>query len=204
MEFVDYALPNIAWFRLAHAMRITTEFANIWEDIMSNPKTAGHFEANTEITVGLGKAATSVEANSADKLRTYLLKYVKDLFVGENNTKLDVLAMPTLPMLARKIPSNAFETGESNVVVTVEMMKYIFLANFIGLPAITIPIGYLPVNAVNVNKEKDENNMSKLAATKNDQPEPEINMPVGLQFVGNHWTENKLLTLASELEEALL
>lgn len=50
------------------------------------------------------------------------------------------------------------------------------MANFLGLPAITVPIGVDPSN--------DE-------------------MPIGLQLLGNHWEEATLLELVLHLEGAV-
>ena len=47
--------------------------------------------------------------------------------------------------------------------------QYIFLANFLGQPAVTVPVG---VDAANHD------------------------MPVGLQFLAAHWSEHNLLRLA--------
>jgi len=51
------------------------------------------------------------------------------------------------------------------------MMKYIFLANYIGNPAINIPI--------NINDDK---------------------LPIGLHFMADHWKEDILLKLAIFIE----
>jgi Asp-tRNA(Asn)/Glu-tRNA(Gln) amidotransferase A subunit family amidase len=57
-----------------------------------------------------------------------------------------------------------------------------FLANLVGLPGYSIPVGYLPP------KERFPG-----------EPE-DIKLPVGVQFIGDHWTEHKLIRLAHAVE----
>jgi Asp-tRNA(Asn)/Glu-tRNA(Gln) amidotransferase A subunit family amidase len=58
------------------------------------------------------------------------------------------------------------------VPLTVKMMKHIFLANLLGLPAISIPIG------LDTNR-----------------------LPFALQLTGDHWTDDQLLSLSRIIDE---
>jgi len=165
-ELVQIAIPNIGWWRLAHAMKISTEFAQTWDAKYSQNT---ELEANTRITVGLGRTMSALEVLAAERLRRYAFDYMHELFA--NNT-LDAIVSPTLPMSAPVLSEAAQLDGESNTPLVVEMMKFIFLANFLGLPAITVPIGH------------DSSNQ----------------MPVGLQFVGDHWEDTALLTIVRAVE----
>mmetsp|Transcript_7684 Transcript_7684/g.9107 ORF Transcript_7684/g.9107 Transcript_7684/m.9107 type:complete len:84 (+) Transcript_7684:2-253(+) len=66
-------------------------------------------------------------------------------------------------------------------------MKYIFQANFLGLPALTIPVPPLTTSTTTTGDQTD---------VKND-----VNLPIGFQLLGDHWSEAKLLTIAKNLEE---
>jgi Asp-tRNA(Asn)/Glu-tRNA(Gln) amidotransferase A subunit family amidase len=119
--------------------------------------------------------------------KRWLFEYVtKELFQKHN---LDCLATPTLPMVAPKMPTNAdaLLTGESNVPLVIEMMKYIFLANFLGLPAITLPVPPSPPS-------------SSLSPEVSSDDEKDTKLPIGFQLTGDHWSEAKLIRIASTLE----
>jgi Asp-tRNA(Asn)/Glu-tRNA(Gln) amidotransferase A subunit family amidase len=62
--------------------------------------------------------------------------------------------------------------GESNTPLVYKVMRFVPLANFLGLPAITLPIGY----------------------------EDETGLPVGFQLLGNAWEEPNLIGIASVVE----
>lgn len=167
---VPIEIPSLKWLRLAHAIKISTEFASSWDKKYSE---WADLEPNTRITIGLGMSVTAVEALACDKIRAWAFEFVTRLFQEQNIT---AIVSPTLPMTAPKFPADAMDHGESNTGLVVEMMKYISLANFLGFPAVSVPVG---------------------ADSTND------NMPIGLQFLGPHWSEHDLLRLSRATELAI-
>ena len=133
----------------------------------------GLLEPNTRVTVALGHTMSAVEILAAERLRRWAFEYVKELFV---NQSLTAIVSPTLPLSATELTTAARSLGESNTPLVVKMMQHIFMANFLGLPAISVPVGVDPSND---------------------------DMPVGLQLLGNHWEEANLLHLAHHLEGAV-
>ena len=87
--------------------------------------------------------------------------------------RLTAIVGPTTGILAPRIPPGALETGEYNVALVLKLMRHIFLANLLGLPAIAVPVGY------------DE----------------ETQLPWSMQLMGDHWSEAELLGVARVLEE---
>lgn len=166
-EVIPISIPNMGWFRLAHAVKITSEFASGWD---LKYFTSDALEANTRVTVALGATWTAQEVLAAERLRHWLFQYVRDQFAEHS---LSAIASPTLPFTAPELTKEAQTDGESNTPLVTEMMKYIFMANFLGLPAVTVPVGF---------------------DASND------NMPIGFQLMGNHWSEAKLLRLARTVE----
>jgi Asp-tRNA(Asn)/Glu-tRNA(Gln) amidotransferase A subunit family amidase len=164
---VPIEIPSLGWLRLAHAIKISTEFASGWDTKYSD---WADLEPNTRITIGLGMTVTAVEALACDKIRAWAFDYMVRLFAEHNLT---AIVSPTLPMSAPEFPPGAREFGESNTGFVVEIMKYINLANFVGLPALSVPVG---------------------ADTTNN------GMPIGLHFMGPHWSEHDLLRLARAVE----
>jgi Asp-tRNA(Asn)/Glu-tRNA(Gln) amidotransferase A subunit family amidase len=71
--------------------------------------------------------------------------------------------------------------GESNNVLAVKVMKYIFIANLLGLPGYSVPVGFVPAAA-------------SPAATSTPEAAG-LQLPVGLHFLGNHWEDHKVRTV---------
>lgn len=75
-------------------------------------------------------------------------------------------------MTAPVIPPKALESGESNLQVSGNLMRFVLSANLLGLPAISVPVGY--------DKQ---------------------GLPIGLQLIGRPWAEASILRLAAAVEE---
>ena len=52
------------------------------------------------------------------------------------------IACPTTFCTAPPIPRGATQGGHSNLVLTGRLMQFVLAANFVGLPAITVPVGH--------------------------------------------------------------
>lgn len=91
------------------------------------------------------------------------MNYLRDIF-----QEVDVIVTPTTGITSPEIPKGALEYGLTDYSTSGEAMKYIFLANLLGIPAVSCPIGY----------------SSK-------------GMPIGIQFQARWWNEDLLLRLAN-------
>jgi Asp-tRNA(Asn)/Glu-tRNA(Gln) amidotransferase A subunit family amidase len=83
----------------------------------------------------------------------------------------DVILTPTTAMTGPLVPPAALAKGLSDLSTDTEMMRFVFPGNLLGLPAISFPVGY-------------------------DQD----GMPIGMQAIGNYWTEALLLRVAYNAE----
>ena len=166
-EVVEISIPNMQWLRLAHAAKISSEFALGWDSI--NHHTDSKMEPNSRITVALGSTFTALEVLAAERLRRFAFDHMVELFA---NHSLSGIVTPTLPSLPPLLNEDARECGESNVPMVVEIMKFIFLANFLGLHAISTPVAF------------------------------HSGLPIGFQVIGQHWGENDILKIAMAVEEA--
>jgi len=97
------------------------------------------------------------------------MQIVEDMFATE---RLSGLFTPTLAVLPPKMPEAAKSTGESNTALVMEVLKYIWLANFCGLPSIAIPVGF-----------------------------SSSGLPVSALFTAQHWDEHVCLRVANALDE---
>jgi aspartyl-tRNA(Asn)/glutamyl-tRNA(Gln) amidotransferase subunit A len=87
--------------------------------------------------------------------------------------KVDALVAPTLPIVAPLIEENEVTIGRAKEPVRTVLLRFTRPGNLTGLPAISIPCGVSP--------EK---------------------MPVGLQILGGHYDEARLLRIARAYEQA--
>ncbi len=177
---VNITIPHLQWLSLSHSMKITSEFASHF-DSQFHTRPA-FLEPNTKITVGMGSSSSSLEVLSGEILRAYAYEYIRDLFRTE---KLTCIVTPTVPMAAPFLADDAKSYGETNIPLAVKVIKYVFLGNFLGLPGYSVPVGFVEVpNVVGDNTVKGT-----------------VQLPVGLQLLGNHWQEHQLLRLAHSIEQ---
>ena len=193
---VNITVPYTREIHTAHSMKILSEFGKTWEgafyksndnnDINNN----GHkLEPNTEISVQLGRIFTADEVLAAETVRTFAVRYFRDYLFrrnngndnsnsSNNNKALDAILSPAMGTKIPRLPPGVRYSGESNVPLMSRVMRFVPIANFLGLPALTVPVGY-------ETKSDGSNN----------------GMPIGFQFMGNAWSEHTLLKLGALVEE---
>ena len=91
---------------------------------------------------------------------------IEDLF----KNKVDVILSPATPCCAPQFKEEVKSHGETNLVQTCTLMKYVIHGNLTGVPAIVFPIAY------------DE----------------ETSLPISLQIQAAHWREDLLFRVARE------
>ena len=161
-------LPNMNSARLAHAIKITSEFAVNWDVHFG---AGSDLEPATKITVALGQTSTALEVLAAEKVRRFLFDAFEEVYVGG----VDAVVTPTTSVTAPKIPENFdYSTGESNTPLSVELLKFVFPGNFIGLCGMATPIGF------------DKGGKG---------------MPISMLFTGRQWTEDMMLRLSAAAGE---
>lgn len=163
---VAIKIPHLREISLSHAAKILSEFAIWWDEKYSSADTT--MEANTRLIVALGKTLTANEVLAGERVRTFAMEQLKNLF---QNKQLDAIVTPSLGTKVPNIKPSVLPSGESNNSLVSRVMKYVFLANFLGMPALTVPIG------------KDSNGL-----------------PLGLQLMGDNWSEHKVLRIANALD----
>lgn len=171
-ELVNITIPHMRELSLSHGITILSEFALHWDARFFDPNYK--LEDNTKIVLALGRTVTAVEALAAGRLRAYGMKKVCDeLFRG---LELDAIVSP---MLGEKVPKplNGYRGyGESDTAKVYRTMRFVPLANLLGLPGLSVPIGY----------------------------EEDTGLPIGFQFMGDAWSEHKLIRLGMQLEQSTL
>lgn len=99
-----------------------------------------------------------------------------------------VIVTPTAPNTGWQIENGEAELkgGVSDADKSVRSMEYVWLANFTGWPAISIPVGF--------TKKEDSEGKEGTGA---------VNFPVGLMGMGEWGNETGLLDWAQEAEKFL-
>ena len=171
---VPIEIPHLRYMSLAHASKITTEFAIKFDHMLHTTPEA--LEPNTKITIGVGSTMTALEVLAGERLRAWGFDYVNEMMASQN---LSCIINPTIGVLPPHLSDEARLYGENNNPLTIQLMKYIFLGNFLGLPGWSVNVGY-------GSPPEGQGSRSPV--------------PIGLHFLGQHWGEQHLFRLAHVLE----
>ncbi|KAJ3295088.1 hypothetical protein HK104_003020 [Borealophlyctis nickersoniae] len=165
-EIVDIVLPDLELLRVAHLITVGSEFLQ-----STAPLPRKEFAYATRMMFGvLEKTLTTSDYLSAARVRTKGMKMMEKIF-----EEVDLIVTPTTAVTAPKIPESALTHGVSDYTTSGKAMRFIYLANLLGLPAATVPVGYSETTGV----------------------------PVGMQFQAKWWNEDLLLRMA-HVSEGLL
>ncbi|KAE8663614.1 fatty acid amide hydrolase-like isoform X2 [Hibiscus syriacus] len=172
-ETVEVTIPEIEAMRLAHYLTIGSEctaslssylekldFSKLGWDARVALRVYGAFDSNEYI--------------KAQKIRNRQMEIHKNIFA-----KADVIVAPTTGVTAYTIFDDALKTGELDYInggmsldrISTALVRYQIAGNFLGLPAVTVPVGY--------DKE---------------------GLPIGLQFIGKPWSEPTLMHIAFSMQ----
>ncbi|XP_068319896.1 fatty acid amide hydrolase [Pyrus communis] len=165
-EMVEIVVPELHEMRTAHLVSIGSEFLNA-----INPYCEDGYGAklsyDSRTSVALFRSFSASDYIAAQCLRRRIMYHHMEIF-----KKVDVIVTPTTGMTAPIIPPAALKDGETDMRVTGYLMRFVIAGNLLGLPAISVPVGY--------DKQ---------------------GLPIGLQLIGRPWGESSILRLASAIEE---
>ncbi|KAK9905199.1 hypothetical protein M0R45_000395 [Rubus argutus] len=165
-EVVEIVIPELHEMRTAHLVSIGSEcVSSINPDCEDGNGVRLTYDTRTNMALFRSFSASDYVA--AQCLRRRIMYHHMEIF-----KKVDVIVTPTTGMTAPKIPPSALKDGETDMQVTGYLMRFIIAANLLGLPAISIPVGY--------DKQ---------------------GLPIGLQLIGRPWGEASMLRLATAVEE---
>lgn len=164
---IEVQVPELALFRVVHLVTIVSEMRASQAALL--PHHRRDYGADTRLSLALAGMLRSEDYVHAQRVRTRLVRHLHEL-----GSLVDVLATPTTPCTAPRIPRDALASGESNLPLTTRIMQYVQAANLAGLPAISVPCGKDPEG-----------------------------LPVGLQLMGRPWEESLLLRMAAVVEAGI-
>ena len=146
--------------RVAHAVTIASEMlASVWSAFQRTPEAFG---METRLNLAMARAFTAADYVRAQQVRQQLMDTLNNLF-----QQVDLLVTPTTGITAPPIPESALPDGESDLKTLTALMRFAFVGNLSGIPALTLPVG-----------------------------QDGGGLPVGLQLMASHWQESRLLAVA--------
>lgn len=130
---IDVTLPYLPEGQLAHALTILSEISTGIHEL-------GHLQPANKILLSVGKHTPASDFLLAQKLRNLLMQHVSFLFRRYPGL---LIVTPTTPNAGWHIAGGAADLkhGISDGNMSMRNMTYIWLANFIGCPALSIPVG---------------------------------------------------------------
>lgn len=136
-KIVQITIPHLQEIHLAHSVTIMTEmFLHMEQHYYS--KRFMEFSPETRVSLTIGASWSSSEFLAAQKIRSYAMDLMEDMF----RNKVDIILSPATPCVAPQFREDAMSHGESNLSKTAQLMRYAILGNFTGIPAMVFPVGY--------------------------------------------------------------
>ncbi|KAL6219726.1 hypothetical protein ACLB2K_007485 [Fragaria x ananassa] len=158
---VEVTIPEIEVMRLAHYLTIGSECST---SLSPHLEKLDFKELGWDVRVALAVygAFSSKDYLQAQRIRNRQMQFHKNLF-----SQADVIVSPTVGVTAYPILDDALKTGELDYINGAALVRYSISGNFLGLPAMTIPVGY-----------------------------DKSGLPIGLQLIGKPWSEPTLIHIA--------
>ncbi|KAK4491180.1 hypothetical protein RD792_001911 [Penstemon davidsonii] len=164
-QTVEIVIPELHEMRTAHIVSIGAESTSGLNPDFEDGKKV-KFTHDTRTNLALFRSFSATDYVAAQCLRRRLMNYHMEILKN-----VDVIVTPTTGMTAPVIPPAALQSGETDLQVGGNLMRFVVTANLLGLPAISVPVGY--------DKQ---------------------GLPIGLQFIGRPWAEATILRLAAAVE----
>ncbi|KAG2711454.1 hypothetical protein I3760_04G077800 [Carya illinoinensis] len=164
-KIVEVTIPEIEAMRLAHYSTIGSECSTALSSHLEklNPAELGW---DARVALSVYGSFSSKEYIQAQKMRSRQMQIHMNIFA-----QADVIVSPTIGVTAYPIKDDALETGELDYVNGAALVRFSIAGNFLGLPAVTVPVGY-----------------------------DKLGLPIGLQFIGRPWSEPTLIHIASAMQ----
>lgn len=180
-EVVPISIPFVAEGQMAHALTVLTDAATLLAD------TKGITAAN-KILLSLGRTTPATDYLLAQKLRGMFMQHLAYLWQKYPGM---LIITPTTACAGSPIRGGNSELhyGLNDANYTLQSMEYVWLANFCGLPALSVPAGYvLPEGDKRAGEVADRDSAGKI--------------PVGLMATGEWCAENSLIQFGFDAEAA--
>jgi len=181
-KVVDIEIPYIAEGQKAHAFTTISELAirtrsqHLPNRIHNSTSWLSGLNPANKLILSVGAQTTGQDYLLAQQLRNVLMQHLAFLFKKYPGM---LIVTPTSPMPGWNIKAEGdLKYGATDGNTTLRSMEYVWLANFCGNPAISVPVGYVdPVKTAGEGK-----------------------IPIGLMAMGDWGSEDQLLGWGREAE----
>uniref|UniRef100_A0A7I4CHU1 Amidase domain-containing protein n=1 Tax=Physcomitrium patens TaxID=3218 RepID=A0A7I4CHU1_PHYPA len=163
-ETKEIILPELDEIKIAHLCTVGSEYVSGLAGY--DTKLLKELSLEVQGTLGLFKEFTALDYLSSQKIRRRAMYFYMQAFES-----VDVIVTPTTGTTAPVISSAALTVGESDLTTVGNLMRFIIAPNFLGLPAISVPVGH-----------------------------DSRGLPIGLQLIGRPWQEATLFRVAAAFE----
>ncbi|KAI0384609.1 amidase signature enzyme [Hypomontagnella monticulosa] len=173
-EVVDINIPYLQEGQYAHSAWALTEGIDHQRSRVADPRDAfANLNHCNQLLMSIGSCTTGLDMIKYGQLRGLLMEHLAFLWKKHPGM---LVVTPTCPEAGWKILPGDQTYGFSDGNATIRNMMYIWLANSVGCPAVTAPVGYA----------EPEQGKGKL--------------PIGLMAMGEWGAEEQLLAWAREAE----
>lgn len=167
---VDVEVPDLDLLRVVHLFTIVIEMAASQAAHYDAHK--GDYGVDTRINLKLARSLDATDYVHAQRHRSTLCDHFDRAL-----EKVDALCTPTVGCVAPPLHDDALATGESDLPLLMQIMRFAPAANITGLPAISIPSGTgahgMPVGLMAMGRAFEEGTLLHLAdALGRDMPPP--------------------------------
>ena len=192
LSIVDITLPDLDLLRTAHAVTIASEMRSFMSPLALNDTTLRQsLNLETRATLLVAAGFTGAHYIQAQKIRTKVENNIRGIL--SCTTAINFIITPTTPVTAPAIQPQTLTGGLIDLNQTSTIMRFTTLANFIGLPSISVPVGKCCRSVGGVGGVGGDGNSNKERRS----------MPVGLQIMAAPYQEASLFYAALALETAL-
>lgn len=163
-EIVEVTIPDLHLTSIAFGLTILSEMAASMS--VHEAQHSRDFGWTTRQMLAIVRNSRPSDYVIAQRVRTRALRNFLNAL-----EKVSAIVTPATAVTAPTIQEGTLPDGASDVEQTMRIMRFAPVANFTGLPAISVPAGY-----------------------------DQSGLPIGLQFIGRPWEEGLLLRLAYAAE----
>lgn len=140
-EVIEVQIPFVNDMAAAHSCTISREIAEYMHPfLMEDASLRNKLNLETRISLATSAGFTHDQYEVAQMVRRQGDDAIRRVF-----QKCDVIVTPTVPQMAPKINPNVLKTGCSDLSLTTRLMRFAFVANFLGFPSLTVPVGMEPL-----------------------------------------------------------
>lgn len=141
-EIVEFSLPFMKEQALAHGLLITSMFSlsmvkELYKGTSSRERADGlQYQPATQIQIKLGQQISALEILACQRIRSWALARWRNVLKEAH-----VILTPTTPMTALRRPPGSDVLGFTDTSLMMQIMRYIWPGNLVGLPGVSVPAG---------------------------------------------------------------